>query len=70
MRGWKNRKDERKPKNDEGATWGEPEEITDMVGRQARFGVSEGRQLTVGENKGRLLLPGSRIDLNENGIII
>lgn len=41
-----------------------------MVGRQARFGVSEGRQLTVGENKGRLLLPGSRIDLNENGIII
>jgi sialidase-1 len=56
--------------DDEGATWGEPEDITDMVGRQAHFGASEGRQLTVGENKGRLLLPGSRMDLNENGVIV
>lgn len=56
--------------DDEGATWSKPEKITEMVGRQAHFGASEGRQLIVGKFKGRLLLPGSRMDLNENGVIV
>ncbi|MGY8659117.1 MAG: sialidase family protein [Verrucomicrobiales bacterium] len=56
--------------DDEGRTWSKPEDITEMVGRQAHFGASEGRQLTLGRNKGRLLLPGSRMDLNEKGEII
>lgn len=56
--------------DDEGETWSRPVDITKMVGRQAHFGASEGRQLTSGEYKGRLLLPGSRMDLDEQGVIL
>jgi sialidase-1 len=56
--------------DDEGATWSKPREITAMVGRQAHFGASEGRQLTLGKHRGRLLLPGSVMDLDETGNII
>ena len=52
---------------DDGETWSAPREITGMVGRQAHFGASEGRQLTLGEHKGRLLLPGSLMELDERG---
>ncbi len=55
--------------DDEGTSWSKPEDITKMVGRQAHFGASEGRQLTMGKHKGRLLLAGSRMDLNERGEI-
>lgn len=56
--------------DDEGATWSKPREITAMVGRQAHFGASEGRQLTLGKHRSRLLLPGSLMDLDDNGNII
>ena len=56
--------------DDEGVTWSKPVEITGMVGRQAHFGASEGRQLSLGKHKGRLLLPGSRMDLNGSGEIM
>ncbi|BDS08554.1 hypothetical protein NT6N_35940 [Oceaniferula spumae] len=55
--------------DDDGKTWSKPYDITKQVGRQAHFGASEGRQLTVGKHKGRLLLAGSRMDLNEKGNI-
>jgi sialidase-1 len=56
--------------DDEGLTWSQSRDITPNVGRQAHFGASEGRQLTVeGAYKGRLLLAGGRIDLNEVGYI-
>ncbi|MDA7915598.1 glycoside hydrolase, partial [Verrucomicrobia bacterium] len=52
--------------DDEGKTWSKPRDITANVGRQAHFGASEGRQLTTGsQHQGRLLLAGSRMDLNE-----
>lgn len=53
--------------DDEGTTWSKPRDITPMVGRQAHFGASEGRQLTRGKHKGRLLLAGSRMDLSAMG---
>jgi len=53
--------------DDEGLTWSKPREITKTVGTQAHFGASEGRQLSVGKHKGRLLLAGSRMDLDETG---
>lgn len=56
--------------DDEGTSWSKPREITAMVGRQAHFGASEGRQLTMGEHRGRLLLPGSVMDLDDTGNII
>ena len=55
--------------DDEGLNWSKPVDITGMVGSQAHFGASEGRQLTLGENKGRLLLAGSRMELNGKGEI-
>jgi len=56
--------------DDEGASWSLPREVAAMVGRQAHFGASEGRQLTSGEHQGRLLLPGSVMDLDETGNIV
>ena len=56
--------------DDDGATWSKPKDITQMVGRQAHFGASEGRQLTKGKHAGRLLIPGSRMTLNESGAIV
>jgi sialidase-1 len=56
--------------DDEGTSWSSPREITSMVGRQAHFGASEGRQLTLGKHRGRLLLPGSLMDLDDKGNII
>ena len=55
--------------DDEAKTWSTPRDITAMVGRQAHFGASEGRQLTKGKHTGRLLLPGSRMDLDSTGNI-
>jgi hypothetical protein len=42
--------------DDEGKTWSKPRDITSMTGGSAHFGASEGHQLTVGKNKGRLIL--------------
>lgn len=56
--------------DDDGETWSKPGEITDMVGRQSHFGASEGRQVKHGKHKGRLLLSGSRMDLNGQGEIM
>ena len=56
--------------DDEGQTWSQPTDISQQVGRQAHFGASEGRQLSTGDHKGRLLIAGSRIDLNETGGIV
>ena len=53
--------------DDEGRTWSRPIDITKQVGRQAHFGASEGRQLTIGKHRGRLLIAGSRIDLDASG---
>lgn len=58
--------DEKKPamnaymvhSDDEGKTWSPPRDITAMVGGDAHFGASEGRQLTVGKHAGRLILAG------------
>ena len=44
--------------DDEGVTWSDPRDITDMCGGDAHFGASEGRQLTVGKHAGRLLSAG------------
>ena len=55
--------------DDGGETWSKPREITTMVGTQAHFGASEGRQLTVGRHAGRLVVPGSRMDLDPDGTI-
>lgn len=55
--------------NDEGLTWSKPRDITKQVGTQAHFGASEGRQLTLGKHKGRLLLAGSRMDLDPKGLV-
>lgn len=55
--------------DDEGLTWSKPRDIASIVGRQAHFGASEGRQLELGPHKGRLLLPGSRMDLDGKGNI-
>ena len=55
--------------DDEGKTWSTPRDITKQVGQQAHFGASEGRQLTQGKHKGRLILAGSRMDLNQQGNI-
>jgi len=44
--------------DDEGKSWSKPRDITEMVGGDAHFGSSEGRQLTVGEHAGRLILAG------------
>jgi len=51
--------------DDDGLTWSKPEDITARVGTQAHFGASEGRQLTLGKHKGRLLLAGSRMELDK-----
>lgn len=56
--------------DDEGQTWSKPKDITRQVGRQAHFGASEGRQLTSGDHRGRLLLAGARMDLNATGSIV
>jgi len=56
--------------DDEGRTWSKPVDITQQVGRQAHFGASEGRQISTGEHKGRLLIAGARMDLNETGGIV
>lgn len=56
--------------DDQGQTWSKPSDITPQVGRQAHFGASEGRQLSTGDYKGRLLLAGSRMDLSEVGGIV
>ena len=56
--------------DDEGRTWSKPVDITKQVGRQAHFGASEGRQLTTGKHKGRLLIAGSRMDLDASGNIV
>jgi N-sulfoglucosamine sulfohydrolase len=55
--------------DDEGHTWSKPIDITKQSGRQAHFGASEGRQLTLGKYKGRLLIAGSRMDLDGKGSI-
>ena len=52
-----------------GAAWSKPREITEQIGRQAHFGASEGRQLTLGPHKRRLLVAGSRMDLDRTGNI-
>jgi sialidase-1 len=56
--------------DDEGQTWSKPKDITQQVGRQAHFGASEGRQLTSGDHRGRLLIGGARMDLNATGGIV
>lgn len=57
--------------DDEGLTWSEPREIPGEAGIQKHFGASEGRQLTLGEHRGRLLLAGSRMQLDpRNGHIL
>ncbi len=55
--------------DDEGHTWSKPVDITSQVSTQAHFGASEGRQLTTGERRGRLLIAGSRMDLDGTGTI-
>lgn len=56
--------------DDEGQTWSEPVDITHQVGRQTHFGASEGRQLATGTHKGRLLIAGSRMNLDVSGNIV
>ena len=55
--------------DDEGLTWSKPLDITKQVGKQAHFGASEGRQVTLGKHQGRLLIAGSRMDLDGKGSI-
>lgn len=55
--------------DDEGRTWSKPLDITKQVGKQAHFGASEGRQLTLGKHQGRLIIAGSRMDLDGKGRI-
>jgi len=47
--------------DDHGETWSEPRDITHMMpaeGENGHFGACEGRQLTLGDHAGRLLLTG------------
>jgi len=44
--------------DDEGKTWSKPRDLTNMVGGDAHFGASEGRQLTIGKHAGRLIIAG------------
>jgi sialidase-1 len=56
--------------DDEGQTWSQPVDISDQVGRQAHFGSSEGRQVSSGKYQGRLLVAGSRMDLDASGAVV
>ena len=44
--------------DDEGKTWSKPKDLTSMVGGDAHFGASEGRQLKASKHKGRLVIAG------------
>lgn len=44
--------------DDDGSSWSKPRDISAMVGGDAHFGASEGRQLTVGKHAGRLIIAG------------
>ncbi len=56
---------------DEGKTWSKPRDLSAMVGGNAHFGASEGRQLTVGKYAGRLIIAGGdERNINETGKLI
>ncbi|NWK54141.1 exo-alpha-sialidase [Verrucomicrobiaceae bacterium N1E253] len=57
--------------DDDGKTWSKPRDLSDMVGGDAHFGASEGRQLTVGKHAGRLVIAGGdKRNMNPTGKVI
>lgn len=58
--------------DDGGATWSAPKDISSMMpgkGGNGHFGACEGRQLTVGKNAGRLIIPGGIRVEDEKGSV-